>query len=87
MSEEYDYYLVEVAKKSHTEVYIRVPKGEKVTFRDKKLIKDATVKTVKEYDWDDYRWEDDLEINGISLIDEEEAIEYKFHDANDFKSS
>lgn len=58
-----------------------------MTYRDRKLIKDATVKTVTEYDWNDYRWEDDLEINTISSINEEEATGYIFYDAHDFKSS
>lgn len=86
MSEEYDYYVVEVTKKSHTEVYIRVPKGETVTFRDRKLIKEATVKTITPYDWDDYGWENDLDIDGVTKVDEKEATQYVFYDAHDFKA-
>ena len=85
-NEEYDYYRVGVAKKSYTDVYIRVPKGETVTFRDRKLVKEATVKTIDRYGWDDYGWEDDLDIDEVASVDEKEAIVYKFYDAYDFKS-
>lgn len=86
MSEEYDYYRVGVTKKSYTDVYIRVPKGETVTFKDRKLVKEATVKTIDKYDWDDYGWEDDLDIDEVASVDEKEATSYQFYDAYDFKS-
>jgi hypothetical protein len=86
MSEEYDYYKVDVTKKSYTNVYIKVPKGELVSFGHRKLIKEATVKTVTKYDWDDYGWENDLEVDGVSKVSEKEATEYVCCDAHYFKS-
>lgn len=82
MSEEYDYYQVDVVKKSGTQVYIKVPKGRKVTFRDRELVRKATVETVENYDWDDYGWERDLEIEGIAEVDKRDAIQYDVYDAS-----
>jgi hypothetical protein len=86
MEEEHDYYKVLVTKRSYTDIYIKVPKGEKVTFRDRNLIKEATVRTTTKYDWDDYGWEDDLDVDGVEKVSEKEAIEYSYYDAFDFKS-
>ena len=84
--EEYDYYKVEVTKKSYTDVYIKVPKGETVTFKDRKLIKEATVKTVTKYDWEEYGWEDDLDVDEVEKVSETEAIAYTCYDGYDFKN-
>lgn len=86
MKEEYDYYRVQVVKKSSTDVYIRVPKGETVSVRDQKLIKEATVRTIRPHDWDDYGWENDLDVDEIEKVSEKEATEYVFYDGFDFKS-
>jgi hypothetical protein len=83
--EEHDYYRVQVTKHSYTDVYIRVPKGETVTFKDRKLIKEATVKTTTKYDWDDYGWEDDLEVHEVEKVSEKDATQYTFYDGFDFK--
>lgn len=83
--QEHDYYRVQVTKKSYTEVYIKVPKGVEVTFRDKNLIKEATVKTASKYDWDDYGWEEDLDVDGVVKVSEKEATSYVYYDAYDFK--
>lgn len=78
-----EYYRVTVAKKSYTEVYIKVPKGDKVEFKDRTLVKEATVKTVDKYDWEDYGWENDLEIEMIEHIDEKAAKGYDVYDARE----
>jgi hypothetical protein len=77
--EEHDYYRVQVTKKSYADVYIKVPKGETVTFKDRKLIKEATVKTVAKYDWDDYGWEDDLDVDEVEKVSETEAIAHTYY--------
>ena len=86
MEEEHDYYRVSVIKKSYTDVYIRVPKGEEITFRDRKLIKEATVKTTTDYDWDDFGWEDDLDVDEVEKVSEKEATQYTYYNAFDFKA-
>jgi len=84
--EEHDYYRVQVNKKSYTDVYIKVPKGETVTFKDRKLIKEATVKTITKYGWDDYGWEDDLDVDEVEKVSEKEAISYTYYGGYDFKN-
>jgi hypothetical protein len=81
MSEEYDYYMVELVKKSISEVYIKVPKGDKIEYKDHRLIAQAAKETVGKYDWDDYGWEKDIDINFIEKVDEDEAISYDVYDA------
>jgi hypothetical protein len=84
--EEHDYYRVQVTKKSYTDVYIKVPKGETVTFRDRNLIKEAAFKTVTKYDWDDHGWEDDLDVDAVEKVSEKDATQYTFYDGFDFKN-
>jgi hypothetical protein len=84
--EEYDYYKIAITKKSYTDVYIRVPRGEVVSFHHRKLIKEATLKTITKYDWDDFGWENDLDVDGLSKVSEKEATEYVYYDAHDFKN-
>jgi hypothetical protein len=81
---EYEYYVVEVEKKSYSEIYIKVPKGEEITWRDKKLISEATVETLDEGDWDDYGWADDLETNSIRKTTRETAKFYEVYDATEY---
>jgi hypothetical protein len=84
MEEEHDYYIVEVVKKSYSEVYIKVPKGEEITWRDKKLISEATVETLDEGEWDDYGWADELETNSIQKTTRETANFYEVYDATEY---
>ncbi len=82
--QEYDYYEVEVAKRSHSTVFIKVPKGEKVTSKNTKIITNAAVETLDKYDWDDYGWSDDLETYGIKKVSEKEATSYEVYDATEY---
>lgn len=77
---EKDYYKIGVSRSTYTEVYIAVPKGEKITHADRKLIKTATLETTDNYDWDDYGWENTLEVEEISQVDENEATSYKYYE-------
>lgn len=85
MSEEYDYYQVGVAKRSYVDVYIKVPKGDSVSFKDRALVREATVETIHKLDWDDYGWENDLEIEGIVRVDGEDLVGYKVYDAKELE--
>jgi hypothetical protein len=79
--QEYEYYEVEVTKKAYASVYIRVPKGVEITFRDSRVISAATIETVGDYDWDDYGWEGDLETGGIWKVSEDKVGGYDVYDA------
>lgn len=82
--QEYDYYEVEVVKKSYTMVYIKLPKGEVITPKDGKLITEATVETIDKHDWDDYGWADDLDVGRVKKISEENATCYEVYDATEY---
>jgi hypothetical protein len=84
MEEEYDYYEVEVAKRSYSTVYIKVPKGDEVTWKHTKIIANAAVETLDSYDWDDYGWSKDLEIDGVKKVSEKDANSYEVYDATEY---
>jgi hypothetical protein len=84
MEEEHDYYIVEVVKKSYSEVYIKVPKGEKITSRDSRLISEVAKETLEKSDWDDCGWADELETNSIQKTTRETAKFYEVYDATEY---
>ena len=84
MEEEHDYYIVEVIKKSYSEVYIKVPKGEEITSRDSRLISEVAKQTLEESDWDDFGWADDLDTNSIRKTSQETAKFYEVYDATEY---
>lgn len=81
MENKYEYYKIETIKKSFTDVYIKVPTGRKIEFRDTVLVGRAAKKTINDYEWDDWGWENDVEINSIEKVTEEDAEIYSIYDA------
>lgn len=80
---EYDYYKVDLVKKSYTEAYVKIPKGEKLKFQDVNLLIPEFIEDIHDYDWDDFGWEKDVDIHEISKVSEKEATIYPVYDATD----
>lgn len=79
--QEYEYYEVDVTKKAFSTVFIKVPKGEELTWKHNKIITNAAVETLDSGDWDDYGWSEDLETYGIKKVSEKDATCYEVYDA------
>lgn len=73
---------IQVAKKSWTELYLKVPDGldSSTILHTPSLIADAVDETIDNMDWDDYDWLSDLEIGNVNTVDEEELKGYRVFD-------
>jgi hypothetical protein len=78
---ETEYIKVEVARSEFTDIYLKVPKGWRPKGKDYKLIGQAANETTQDYDWDNYGWENDVEVLGYALSSQDEAEEFKVFDA------
>lgn len=78
--ENFDYIKVDVARLSHTDIYLKVPKNWNPN-RNRKLLGQAAYETTKDYDWDSFGWENNLEVNGWSVVKKEESERYLVFDA------
>lgn len=71
---------VQVARKAWTDLYVSVPDSfqkddlRKWMYRDK--VAKIAAETTNSSEWDEYGWEEDLEINTIQEVDEIEAIAF-----------
>lgn len=85
MEEEYDYYKLELIKRSYTDAYIKVPKGERLTIRDcNRFLPETIEQTIEDCDWDDFNYQHDCDIDNFSKVSEEEATVYAVYDATDY---
>jgi hypothetical protein len=77
MNTEFEYLRVEVSRTEVTELYLKVPKGWKPTGVNSKILGTAAKETTSDMDWDNDGWEDSVEFQGCSPVDEKEALLYK----------
>lgn len=80
-SADWEYIRLAVSRSEWTEIYLKVPKGWRPSGRDYKLIGQATKETVSDHDWDNYGWENSVDVQEQEPVNEEEANLYKVFDA------
>ncbi len=80
-SADWEYICVEVTRTESTDLYLKVPKGWRPTGRDYKLMGRAAKKTTRDGDWDNYGWENDVEVQGHKPVDAKEAEQFQTFDA------
>ena len=72
---------VGVTRKAYSELYIEVPDGfDKNKLRSYELSKElgkVAKETTDSCDWENYGWEDDLDVDDINEVSVEEANLYK----------
>jgi hypothetical protein len=78
--DEWEYLLVEVSRSESTELYLKVPKGWRPSGRDSRLLGKAASDTTRDSDWDNYGWEQCVEVQGCQLVDAKEAEQYQTFD-------
>lgn len=78
---DFKYLEVEVTRVEGTTLYLKVPWNFDVkTLRrssGNKILIDACKETVGDYDWDDFGWEDTLEVQSVKSVEEKEATAYE----------
>lgn len=77
----WEYICVEITRKEGTELYMKVPKGWRPSGRDYKLLGRATKETVRDLDWDNHGWENDVEVEGYQSVEAKNAEQFKIFDA------
>ena len=72
---------VQVVKKSHTDVYIEVPDDfeprDIMHHKYREQIGKIAEETTQTYDWDEYGWEEDVDVEAASVVEESEAKEHQ----------
>lgn len=79
-SAEWEYLCVEVTRSESTDLYLKVPKGWRPSGRDHVMIGRAAKQTTTDSDWDNYGWEQDVEVQGYKPVEASEAEEYRIFD-------
>lgn len=80
-SADWEYICVEVTRTESTDLYLKVPKGWRPTGRDYKLMGRAANETTSDSDWDNYGWENEVDVQGHKPVDAKEAEQYRTFDA------
>ena len=80
-SADWEYICVEVTRTESTDLYLKVPKCWRPTGRDYKLMGKAAKETTSDFDWDNYGWENELDVQGHKTVDAKEAEQYRIFDA------
>ncbi len=84
---EFEFLRVEVTRAQSTELYLKVPKGWRPKGRDYKLLGKAAKETTDRSDWDDYGWENSVEIQGCAVVEEKEATQFRLYEVKPEASS
>lgn len=81
-STDWEYIRVEVTRSQSTQLFMKVPKDWRPSGRayDYKLMGMAAKETTENYDWDDYGWEDTIEVQSYKPVDAKEAESYSIFD-------
>jgi hypothetical protein len=77
---EYEYIQVQVIRSESTDLYLKVPKGWRPSGRNRKLLGVAAKETTSDFDWDNFGWENDIDVQGYKPVDAKEAELYKVFD-------
>lgn len=80
-SADWEYICVEVTRTESTDLYLKVPKGWRPSGRDYKLMGKAAKETTRDGDWDNYGWENEVDVQGHKPVDAKEAEQYLIFDA------
>lgn len=81
--QEFEYLKVEITRTESTDLYLKVPKGWRPTWKDRDMIVRATVDTISESEWDHFNWQDTIEDQGHGVCTAEEAETYAVFDVVD----
>ena len=75
------YLAIEVAKSATTDLFVEVPDDfdEKQFMRGlhRKELGRIARETTNEWEWDDFGWDDSLEIIEVKVVEESEAKQFK----------
>jgi hypothetical protein len=82
-SADWEYICVEVTRTEITALYLKVPKDWRPSGKDYKMMGRAAKETTSDSDWDNYGWENDVELQGHKPVDAKEAEQYRVFDARD----
>lgn len=80
-NQEFEYIEVKVSRSEVTSVFLKVPKGWKPQGKDYKLIGRAAKETTEDCDWDNWLWEQNVDIISVKPATEGEALSYSVFDA------
>lgn len=75
----FEYLKVEVTRHSATDLYLKVPVGWRPNRHTAQLLSKAALE-VSSYDWDNFGWENYLDVQGHKVVTEAEAKEYGIFD-------
>lgn len=84
---EFEFLRVEVTRAQGTELYIKVPKGWRPTGRNSRVLGKAAKETTERSDWDDYGWEQTVEMQSCAVVDEKEARAFALYEVKPEESS
>ena len=83
----FEFLRVEVTRAQGTELYMKVPKGWRPTGRNSRVLGKAAAETTGRSDWDDYGWEQTVEMQSYSVVNEKEARGYMLYEVKPEASS
>ena len=78
---ESEWLEMDITRMQGVVVYIKVPKGWRPKGRDRWILARAAEATCKDHDWDDYGWEETVEMQSCKPCTEEEAKQFLNYDA------
>jgi hypothetical protein len=84
VSADWEYICVEVTRTESTDLYLKVPKVWRPARRDYKLMGRAAKETTRDGDWDNYGWENEVDVQGHKPVDAKEAEQYLTFDARPY---
>jgi hypothetical protein len=83
----FEFLRVEVTRTQSTELYLKVPNGWRPRGRDYKILGKAAKETTDRSDWDDYQWENTVEMQSCSVCQEKEATQFRLYEVKPEASS
>jgi len=83
----FEFLRVEVTRAQGSQLYMKVPKGWRPTGRNSRVLGKAAKETTERSDWDDYGWEQTVEMQSCAVVDEKEARGYALYEVKPEASS
>lgn len=75
---------VEVTRTEGTTLFLKVPSNfdnqSLFHYKSMKLLVEACKKTCGNFDWDNFGWEESLEVQSVNDVSEKEASQYKTYE-------
>ena len=78
----FKYLEIEVTRTESSTVYLKVPQDfdRKSITRKSDILAKACKKTLSDYDWDHYGWEQDIECQSVKEVSENDATAYNVYE-------